>query len=101
MPVVFLGIGFPLFTVFWNFYRFFGTFLGQNRAQRCFGSHALRQCTALLPGFMALQTENTVGIPMTRKERICGEIVINVLIFFGVGFRVESKLCRTHLPTVK
>ena len=78
MPVVFLGPGFPRWT------GFFGIFLGQNRAQRRCGGHALRQCTALLPGSMALQTENTVGLPLARKERICGEIVINVLIFFGV-----------------
>ena len=30
---------------------------------------------------MALQTENTVGLPLARKERNSGEIVINVLIF--------------------
>ena len=76
MPVVFLGPGFPLLT------GVFGTFLGRNRAQRCFRSHALRQYTALSRGSMALQTENTVGLPPTRKERICGEIVINVLIFW-------------------
>ena len=59
---------------------FLFTFLGQNRAQRRCDGHALRQCTAPSPGFMALQTENTVGLPLTRKERICGQIVINVLI---------------------
>ena len=101
MPVVMLGPGFTLFTVLLEFYRFFGTFQGQNRAQRCFGSHALRQYTAPYPNSMALQTENTVGLPMARKERNSGEIVINVLIFFGVGFRVKSMPCRTHLPTVK
>ena len=77
MPVVFLGPGFPLFT------GFLGTFLGQNRVQRRCGGHALRQCTAPSPGSMALQTENTVGLPLASKERICGQIVINVLIFFG------------------
>ena len=83
MPVVFLGPGFPLLT------GVFGTFLGRNRAQRCFRSHALRQYTALSRGSMALQTENTVGLPLTRKERICGEIVINVLIFW----RFKSVIC--------
>ena len=70
MPVVILGPGFRLFTVFWNLYRFFGIFLGQNRAQRCCGTNALRQCTAPFPGSMALQTENNHGVPVARKERI-------------------------------
>ena len=55
-------------------------YLGQGQ----FDSHALRQCTALLRGSMALQTENTVSIPVIRKERICVEIVINVLIFLSL-----------------
>ena len=83
MPVVMLGPGFPLFTDCWNFYRFFGIFLGPNRAQRRCGSHALRQCTAPSPGSMALQTTNTVRLPLARKERNSAAIVINVLIFFG------------------
>ena len=59
--------------LFWaKFHRFFATFPGQNRVSRCFGSRALRQCTAPLSGSMALPTESTVGIPLTRKERICG-----------------------------
>ena len=84
MPVVMLGPGFPLFTVLLEFYRFFGIFLGQNRAQRRFGSHALRQYTAPYPNSMALQTENTVGLLMARKERNSAAVVINVLIFFVV-----------------
>ena len=70
MPVVILGPGFRLFSVFWNLHRFFGIFLGQIRAQRCCGKNALRQCTAPFPGSMALQTENNHGVPVARKEKI-------------------------------
>ena len=70
MPVVILGPSFPFFTFFWNLHRFFGIFLGQIRAQRCCDKNALRQCTAPFPGSMALQTENSHGVPVARKERI-------------------------------
>ena len=84
MPVVILGLPF--------LYPCLALFSGQNRVQRCYGKKALRQCTAPLPGSMALQTENTVGTPVARKERITGEIGINVLIILCFH-KIKKNIC--------
>ena len=70
---------------FSTFYRFFGPFLAFLRAKTvCIDVWWPDSAPAhgLWIGLNAPETETTVGFPTALEERICFEIVINLLIFF-------------------